>query len=84
MKRNGRQSLTSLRYHECDLAAPTSDGKTDKGLILFLNITQGGRQTSLSDNQIAARRFYKNLFPALPEDALGLGIACTDIYSSGV
>jgi len=49
------------------------------GLSVFFNITQTDRQTSTTDNQIAAGLFYVGAVPGRPEDDIGLAVGRTNV-----
>ncbi|MEG8014885.1 carbohydrate porin [Sphingomonas sp. 22R3R2A-7] len=61
------------------LTGTSKDGKSVTGLSVFLNATQADRQTSVTDNQVAAGLFYKGLVPWRPGDILGVGVARTNV-----
>lgn len=51
------------------------------GLVAFLNVTQTDRETSTTDNQVAAGMFYTGLFAVRPKDDFGLAIGRTNFNS---
>lgn len=56
-----------------------SGPQTRHGLVGFLNITQADRQTSVTDNQIAAGLSYKGLIPTRSKDEIALAVARTNV-----
>ncbi|WP_442678023.1 carbohydrate porin [Sphingomonas sp. ASY06-1R] len=61
------------------LTGRSKDGKSIKGLSLFVNMTQSDRQTSTVDNQLSLGLFYRGLIPYFTEDVFGLGLARTHV-----
>lgn len=61
------------------ITGTSKDGKSLTGLGVFANVTQADRATSVTDNQVSLGLFYKGLFPAVPGDVLGFGVARTNI-----
>ncbi|UAK25382.1 carbohydrate porin [Sphingomonas nostoxanthinifaciens] len=55
------------------------DGKAASGLSVFANVTQTDRQTTLTDNQVAAGLFYRGLLPWLRGEVLGVAFARTNV-----
>jgi porin len=61
------------------LTGQSKDGKTVKGLSLFLNATQADRHTSAVDSQVSVGLFYRGLIPYFTEDVFGVGLARTHV-----
>lgn len=53
--------------------------KTKHGLVVFLNITQTDRNTTATDNQVAAGLSYTGLIPLRSKDELAFAIARTNV-----
>ena len=58
-----------------------ANGKFLSGGAIFFNATVTDHRTSAIDDQVAAGFWWKGIIPALPEDALGIGIARTHVNS---
>ena len=58
---------------------PKTGPKATQGLSVFLNFTQGDRQSSATDNQLAVGLFFTGPLPSRKDDDLGLAIARTNV-----
>jgi len=58
-----------------------ANGKFLNGGAIFLNFTFTDHRTSAIDDQVAAGFWWKGIIPALPDDALGIGVARTHVNS---
>jgi porin len=80
--RNGRYGAWLSVQQQ--LTGEARDGKAVSGLSVFLNATQADRETSLTDSQISVGAVYKGLGARRPDDAVGLGLARTNLNSRGL
>ncbi|USI75027.1 carbohydrate porin [Sphingomonas morindae] len=77
LQRNARYGLWVNLQRQ--LTGEAKDGKSTKGLTVFLNITQADRRTAVTDNQIAIGLFHKGLLPRVPGDVIGFAVARTNV-----
>jgi len=58
---------------------PKTGPKATHGLSVFFNFTQGDRQSSNTDNQVAAGLFFTGPIPGRKDDDLGFAVARTNV-----
>src|SRR5689334_6457075 len=76
-RRHGRYGIYVNLQQQLTQPVPTVD--PDRGLSLFLNVSQADERTSTIDNQVAAGLFYVGPFQARPLDAIGFAIGRTEV-----